>query len=338
MRPWRSRRPSSGRRVRRMPGNDSVTLGARAASRRHTVSARADEPAPMRSPLSRDGSRSTPRSGIVLLQHADGQRACVRADALACSADTIERHVTRPARSQSIQEGSQNRMGKHSQRRTPGGATTARAAPKPDRAASLPSAAGLPASTRRQRRCTATPSPTGCRTLRRAAAARSSPRPRGCGSSATGAAPERRRSRSRARGGLLVAASWLQRVGVFAYAKHLERTMQPTIVEKEKLDSALTKAKPMEPFNILILGADYRKGDTAYRTDSMMVAHVDPKAEEGLAAVDSARYARRDARPRGAEDQRRSLLRRPRRRRSRPPRSSRGSRSITTSRRTSKAS
>ena len=66
-------------------------------------------------------------------------------------------------------------------------------------------------------------------------------------------------------------------VGVFAYAKHLERTMQQTIVEREKLDTVLTKAKPMEPFNVLILGADYRKGDTAYRTDSMMVAHVDPK-------------------------------------------------------------
>jgi len=69
-------------------------------------------------------------------------------------------------------------------------------------------------------------------------------------------------------------------VGVYAYAKHLERTMQQTIVEKAKLDSVLTKAKPMEPFNILILGADFRRGDTAYRTDSMMVAHVDPKAKK----------------------------------------------------------
>ena len=67
--------------------------------------------------------------------------------------------------------------------------------------------------------------------------------------------------------------------GVYAYAKHLESTMQKTIVQKKQLDTVLTKAKDMEPFNILILGADYRPGDTAYRTDSMMVAHVDPKAK-----------------------------------------------------------
>lgn len=69
-------------------------------------------------------------------------------------------------------------------------------------------------------------------------------------------------------------------VGVYAYAKHLERTMQRTVVEKQKLDTVLTKAKPMEPLNILVLGADYRQGDSAYRTDSMMVAHVDPKQKK----------------------------------------------------------
>ena len=71
---------------------------------------------------------------------------------------------------------------------------------------------------------------------------------------------------------LLVAGA----VGVYAYAKHIETTMRRTIIQQQHLDTVLTKAQPMDPFNILILGADYRPGDTAYRTDSMMVAHVDP--------------------------------------------------------------
>lgn len=53
--------------------------------------------------------------------------------------------------------------------------------------------------------------------------------------------------------------------------------MRGTTVDQKKLTNALTKAKPMEPFNVLILGADYRPGDTNYRSDTMMVAHVDPK-------------------------------------------------------------
>lgn len=69
-------------------------------------------------------------------------------------------------------------------------------------------------------------------------------------------------------------------VGVYAYARHLQDTMQQSVTVKAKLDAVLTKAKPMEPFNILILGADFRPGDTAFRTDSMMVAHVDPKNQK----------------------------------------------------------
>ena len=69
-------------------------------------------------------------------------------------------------------------------------------------------------------------------------------------------------------------------VGAFAYAKYIERTMHPSAVEQVKIGNTLTKAKPMEPFNLLILGADYRKGDTAYRTDSIMVVHVDPAASK----------------------------------------------------------
>jgi LCP family protein required for cell wall assembly len=69
-------------------------------------------------------------------------------------------------------------------------------------------------------------------------------------------------------------------VGVYAYAKHIEQTMQSTVIQKEHLDTVLAKAKPMDPFNILVLGADYRPGDVAYRTDSMMIVHVDPTAKK----------------------------------------------------------
>jgi LCP family protein required for cell wall assembly len=78
----------------------------------------------------------------------------------------------------------------------------------------------------------------------------------------------------------LVALAALAAGGVYAYAKYIERTMQSTVMTQGKLGAVLTKAKPMEPVNILVLGADYRKGETKYRTDSMIVAHVDPKLKK----------------------------------------------------------
>ncbi len=80
--------------------------------------------------------------------------------------------------------------------------------------------------------------------------------------------------------GALAVLTCLAAGGVFAYAKYIERTMQSTVLQQGELDAVLTKAKPMEPLNILILGADYRKGDLKYRTDSMIVAHVDPQAKK----------------------------------------------------------
>jgi len=67
---------------------------------------------------------------------------------------------------------------------------------------------------------------------------------------------------------------------LWAYAKHIERTMQRTVVKKEQLKVDLAPAKPMEPYNLLILGYDKRKGDVSYRTDSMMLARVDPKTKQ----------------------------------------------------------
>ena len=77
---------------------------------------------------------------------------------------------------------------------------------------------------------------------------------------------------------VLVLVAVLGAVGVFAWAKSLERTM--TVPDKEKLALTLTKASPGEPFNILLLGADFRKGDTAYRTDTIIVARIDPQAKK----------------------------------------------------------
>jgi LCP family protein required for cell wall assembly len=68
--------------------------------------------------------------------------------------------------------------------------------------------------------------------------------------------------------------------GVFAYAQHIQRTMQSTIVKQEKLNPALKPAEPLKPFTILMLGADYRKGETAYRTDTIILAKIDPQAKK----------------------------------------------------------
>jgi len=97
---------------------------------------------------------------------------------------------------------------------------------------------------------------------------------------------ERDRRRERAKrvaaiiAGSLIVVLFLAAGGVYAYAKYIERTMQSTVMKQGKLGEVLTKAKPMEPVNILVLGADYRKGDVKYRTDSMIVAHVDPQAKK----------------------------------------------------------
>ena len=73
---------------------------------------------------------------------------------------------------------------------------------------------------------------------------------------------------------LVVAAG----VGVDAYAQHLQQTI--TVPDKEQLNLQLAKSTPDEPYNMLLLGADYRPGDTAYRTDTMIVARIDPQKKK----------------------------------------------------------
>lgn len=68
--------------------------------------------------------------------------------------------------------------------------------------------------------------------------------------------------------------------GVFAYAQHIQRTMQSTIVKQEKLNPALKPSEPLKPFTLLLLGADYRKGENTYRTDTIILAKIDPQARK----------------------------------------------------------
>ena len=50
--------------------------------------------------------------------------------------------------------------------------------------------------------------------------------------------------------------------------------------EHKKITKALTKAKPKEPFTVLLLGDDRRKGETKARTDTIIIARVDPESKE----------------------------------------------------------
>lgn len=69
-------------------------------------------------------------------------------------------------------------------------------------------------------------------------------------------------------------------VGVFAYAKHLENRMGRTVYQQEKLDLDLKKAEAQEPFNMLLLGFDKRAKDTVYRSDTIILARVDPATKQ----------------------------------------------------------
>ena len=96
---------------------------------------------------------------------------------------------------------------------------------------------------------------------------------------------DRRRSRTKkiilAVVGALVLFALLAVVGVYAYAMHLQKTMQPqTQVERKSLVAQLSAAKPGEPFNILLMGTDGRAGQSSYRSDTIVVAHVDPQQKK----------------------------------------------------------
>ncbi|NTW29338.1 MAG: LCP family protein [Coriobacteriia bacterium] len=69
--------------------------------------------------------------------------------------------------------------------------------------------------------------------------------------------------------------------GVWVYMKRIESTMQQGMaVQQKEIDAQLTAATPTEPFNVLLLGTDGRKGETSYRSDTVMLAHIDPVAKK----------------------------------------------------------
>ncbi len=104
-------------------------------------------------------------------------------------------------------------------------------------------------------------------------------------------APERLRAerelrRKRARrmfavgAGIASALVLFAAIGVYAYAKHIESTMQRTVYKEKKLELDLKKAAPAEPFTLLLLGYDRRPPETIYRSDTIILAKVDPKTKQ----------------------------------------------------------
>lgn len=67
-------------------------------------------------------------------------------------------------------------------------------------------------------------------------------------------------------------------IGGFLFLRSVEGTMQ--LSNEDKLSISLEKAKPQEPYTVLILGGDRREGQDTYRTDTMMLARVDPRTKQ----------------------------------------------------------
>lgn len=78
----------------------------------------------------------------------------------------------------------------------------------------------------------------------------------------------------------LVALLVVGAVGAYAYAMRLESTMQAGQGDQRKVKAELKRAEPQEPYTVLLLGTDRRPQDERYRTDTMILARVDPKAKK----------------------------------------------------------
>jgi len=66
-------------------------------------------------------------------------------------------------------------------------------------------------------------------------------------------------------------------IGGFAYVKHIESTMRPDV--KPGIQAALKKAEPQKPYTVLLLGDDHRWGEKRFRTDTIILAKIDPKTK-----------------------------------------------------------
>jgi LCP family protein required for cell wall assembly len=69
----------------------------------------------------------------------------------------------------------------------------------------------------------------------------------------------------------------------FAWVQNLQSTMKPeelTEVDRKTLEITLAKSEPGEPFNVLMLGTDARPEEKVFRTDTIIVAHVNPQTKK----------------------------------------------------------
>lgn len=91
---------------------------------------------------------------------------------------------------------------------------------------------------------------------------------------------ERRRARSRR-------IVWMTLAGIAAtlvlavvagaiYLGYMQDSLNKGVEKKTKLNLNLTKAKPQEPYTMLIMGFDKRGQDTGYRADTMLLTRIDP--------------------------------------------------------------
>lgn len=96
---------------------------------------------------------------------------------------------------------------------------------------------------------------------------------------------KRRRHRGRRIAGIvgivIAAIVVIAAAGGAAYYYHLQKMVNTKVGDKkEKLSLNLAQVGEMEPYNLLIMGYDKRKGDTQYRTDTMLLARIDPKQKK----------------------------------------------------------
>lgn len=83
--------------------------------------------------------------------------------------------------------------------------------------------------------------------------------------------------------GVLVVLMLVGAVSAFAWVQSVQSRMNDagiTEVEQKELDVVLNKAQAGEPFNILLLGTDARPDEKVFRTDTIIVAHVNPKTKK----------------------------------------------------------
>lgn len=56
-----------------------------------------------------------------------------------------------------------------------------------------------------------------------------------------------------------------------------QTTMNKNMPEQSEIKGVLTKREPKQPFTVLLLGSDMRKGEESARADSIIVARIDPE-------------------------------------------------------------